>query len=93
LNPLAVAAPAAGRWGNAGRNSINGPHQFTLGASLARTFRSTDRISYDVRAEAANALNTVTFPAWNTVAGNAQFGLPIAANPMRSIQLIFRTRF
>ncbi|MBM3757118.1 MAG: TonB-dependent receptor [Acidobacteria bacterium] len=93
LNPLAVAAPAAGRWGNAGRNSINGPHQFTLGASLARTFRSTDRISYDIRAEAANALNTVTFPAWNTVTGNAQFGLPIAANPMRSIQIIFRTRF
>src|SRR6185503_9880486 len=30
LNPSAFAAPAPGRWGNAGRNSIAGPAQFTL---------------------------------------------------------------
>ena len=93
LNPLAYVAPASGRWGNAGRNSITGPSQFVLNASLARTFRSSERLSYDFRLEAANALNYVTFPSWNTVVGNAQFGLPTSANPMRSVQAIFRTRF
>jgi hypothetical protein len=93
LNPAAYAEPAADRWGNAGRNTITGPAQFALGASLARTFRSSGRISYDFRLEASNVLNTVTYPSWNTVTGNAQFGLPMSANPMRSIQAIFRARF
>jgi hypothetical protein len=93
LNPAAYAIAAPGRWGNAGRNSITGPAQFALNASLARTFRATDRISYDFRLEAANVLNTVTYPSWNTVVGNAQFGLPNSANPMRTIQAIFRARF
>jgi hypothetical protein len=93
LNPAAVAAPVAGRWGNAGRNSITGPPQFALTASLGRTFRSTERFSLDVRMDAANALNSVRFPSWNTVVGNAQFGLPVTANPMRTMQLTVRTRF
>lgn len=93
LNPLAYVAPAPGRWGNAGRNSITGPSQFVLNASLARTFRSSERLSYDLRLEGANALNYVSFPSWNAVVGNAQFGLPNTANPMRSLQAIFRMRF
>ncbi|MBI4906422.1 MAG: TonB-dependent receptor [Acidobacteria bacterium] len=93
LNPAAVTAPAAGRWGNAGRNSITGPSQFLFNANLGRTFRSTDRVSVDFRLDAANILNTVTFPYWNTVAGNAQFGLPTTANAMRTIQAVLRMRF
>jgi hypothetical protein len=50
-------------------------------------------MSFDFRIDAANALNYVTFPSWNTVVGNAQFGLPPAANPMRTIQTVFRMRF
>ena len=64
-----------------------------MNASLGRTFRSTDRISVDFRLEAANVLNTVRFPSWNTVVGNAQFGLPMSANSMRSVQAILRMRF
>jgi hypothetical protein len=93
LNPAAYASPAPGAWGNAGRNSINGPHQFVVNASVMRTFRPSDRISMDVRVDANNVTNTPTFPSWNTVAGNAQFGLPNATNPMRSIQLTMRARF
>ena len=93
LNPAAYTTPGGGRWGNAGRNSITGPSQFVLNASLGRTFRSTDRISIDLRVDAANALNYVTFPSWNTIAGNAQFGLPNVANPMRTVQTALRLRF
>ncbi len=93
LNPAAYRAPAAGGWGNAGRNSITGPRQFGVNSSLGRTFRSAERISYDFRVDATNSTNTPTFQSWNTVAGSAQFGLPNATNPMRSLQMTFRMRF
>ena len=93
LNPAAYTAPATGQWGNAGRNSITGPAQFTLDAGLGRTFRLSDRVNADLRIDAANALNHVTFPNWNTVVTSAQFGLPVTANPMRSVQTTFRLRF
>jgi hypothetical protein len=93
LNPAAYAKPAAGKWGNAGRNSINGPGQFGVNSTIGRTFRGTDRITMDLRVDAANATNTPTFPSWNTVYGNSQFGLPNAANQMRSVQATFRMRF
>ena len=93
LNPAALAAPASGHWGNAGRNSITGPAQFSLNASMARTFRFSDRVSADLRIDATNALNHVTFPSWNTIVASAQFGLPIAANAMRTVQATLRVRF
>jgi hypothetical protein len=93
LNPAAVAPPAAGHWGNAGRNSIAGPRQFSLNASMARTFRFTDRISSDFRLDTINTLNHVTYTAWNVVATSPQFGLPAAANSMRTVQATMRVRF
>ncbi len=93
LNTAAYAAPAPGRWGSAGRNSITGPSQFTLNASLSRTFAAGDRLSLDFRLEALNALNHPVFPSWNTVVTSAQFGLPNPANPMRSVQTVVRLRF
>lgn len=93
LNPAAYKAPAAGRWGNAGRNTITGPGQFSLDASLARNFQVDDRMSLEVRVDASNALNHVTYPSWNTTVGSSQFGLPLSANPMRSMQMTARLRF
>ncbi len=93
LNPAAVAAPAPDRWGNAGRNSIAGPSQFSLNASLARTLRLNERFSADFRLDSANALNRVTYTRWNTTATSPQFGLPLAANPMRTVQAVMRVRF
>jgi hypothetical protein len=93
LNPAAYTIPAAGYWGNAGRNTITGPGQFALNANMSRTFRLTDRFSGDLRIDATNALNHPTFPSWNTVITSNQFGLPTTANAMRSIVTTFRVRF
>jgi len=93
LNPAAYAAPQPGQWGNAGRNSIIGPTQFSLHASLGRAFRLSDRYNLDFRVDATNVLNHVNYTAWNTVINGAQFGLPAAANPMRSIETNLRVRF
>ncbi|HEX4170158.1 MAG TPA: TonB-dependent receptor [Bryobacteraceae bacterium] len=93
LNPGAYAAPLAGQWGNAGRNTIEGPSQFSLNASLGRTFRLTDHFNLDMRLDATNALNHVNYTTWGTTINSPQFGLPVAANAMRSVQTTVRLRF
>jgi hypothetical protein len=93
LNPAAYSPPVAGQWGNAGRNSIRGPLQFTFNGSLARTFRLHDRYSLDIRADSANVLNHPTYSSWNTTINSSQFGLPVSANSMRTMQLTVRVRY
>jgi hypothetical protein len=85
LNAAAYAAPPPGQFGNAGRDSITGPSMFNTNASLARTFRLTDRLNLSFSIAANNPLNHVTYPAWNTTFGSSQFGLPSTANAMRSV--------
>lgn len=93
LNAAAYAAPTAGAWGDAGRNSITGPNTFSLDGALQRTFRPSGRLYLDARMDATNVLNHPVFTKWNTALGNAQFGEPVAVNPMRSLQLTMRLRF
>ena len=93
LNPLAYTAPAAGEWGNAGRNSATGPQQFLLNAAVGRTFRWGERFNIDWRLDASNVLNRVIYTSVNTIVGSEQFGLPNRAAQMRKIQSTLRVRF
>jgi hypothetical protein len=93
LNSAAYTAPLPGQWGSAGRNSIAGPSQFSLDTSLARTFRPSQRFYIDARVDATNLLNHAVFAGWITTLNSTQFGLPSAANPMRSLQTTIRLRF
>jgi len=93
LNPAAFTAPAPGQWGNAGRNTITGPSQFSLNAAAQRTFRLTDRFSATLRISSVNPLNHPTYPSWVTLVSSAQFGLPTGANAMRSFQTSLRVTF
>jgi len=93
LNPKAYAAPLPGQWGNAGRDSITGPSQFTVVASAGRTFRLGDRLTGDLRIDSTNPINHVTFPSWNTTFSSALFGLPAMANAMRTLTTGFIVRF
>lgn len=102
VNASAYAPPVAGQWGNAGRDSITGPGQFTLDSALARTFRPHGKLYLDLKVSATNLLNHPEFTSWNTLwvpssspalPGNAQFGLPASAGAMRSLQTVLRVRF
>ncbi len=93
LNRAAYTAPLSGQWGSAGRNSITGPAQFTLNGALGRTFRLTDRYNLDLRVNSTNLLNHVTYTSWNTTITSPQFGIPLSANAMRSMQTTLRLRF
>ena len=92
LNPLAYTAPS-GTWGNAGRDSITGPAQFSMNASFARTFRLRDRYSLDLQIASVNPINHVTFANYNTTINNPQYGTAASPNAMRSLQTTLRLRF
>jgi outer membrane receptor protein involved in Fe transport len=49
------------RFGNVGRNSLRGPGFFNMDLSLFRTFRVTEGINFQFRADALNALNHPNF--------------------------------
>jgi hypothetical protein len=93
LSAAAFAAPAAGAWGDARRNSITGPDQISLDTGMARTFRLRSKWNLDVRAQATNLLNHAAWTGWNTTVNSTVFGLPAAANPMRSLLWTSRLRF
>ncbi len=49
--------PAKGIFGNAGRNSMRGPHMFTSNMSLLKKFVITERVGAEFRVEAFNVFN------------------------------------
>ena len=95
LNPAAYVAPAAGQWGNARRDSIAGPNQFGMSASMNRTFRLHDRYTLDAQVNASNVLNHVVISGYNTtwIANSRTFGAPLGAKDMRSMSVQLRMRF
>jgi hypothetical protein len=93
LNPLAYTIPAAGDWGDAGRNSVRGPRQFSLNAGITRSFPVTQRLNIDWRIDATNLLNRVTYSTVSTILNSPQFGLATSTNDMRKIQTSIRVRF
>ena len=93
LNPAAFSAPLPGQWGDARVGAITGPNQFSLNASMQRGFHLHDRYSLTVQIDSFNALNHVTYTAWNTSILSATFGEPSNANTMRKNTLTMRLRF
>jgi len=93
LNLQAVTAPAAGQWGNAGVGSITGPSQFSMNASMQRSFKLSDRFNLSLQINANNPLNHVVFGSWTTLITSQQFGIPTNPNGMRSVTTNLRLTF
>ena len=93
LNAAAFGPPAAGQWGDVGRNSVTGPDQLTLSGQLSRTFRPHGKLYLDVTVNGTNVLNHPAFTSWNNYVTNTQFGQPVGAGGMRDLQTVFHLRF
>jgi hypothetical protein len=94
FTPAAFAAPPAFTYGNAGRNSVYGPPMQTLDFALARAFRISERMNFQFRAEAFNALNKVNLGTPNRFVNTPQFGtITMAMTPGREMQLSARLSF
>ena len=93
LNPMAFTIPV-GHWGDAGRNIITGPSQFTMNSSMARNFKD----NIDLKFDSTNTLNHPIFggagsPGWNNIVNSSQFGLLANPGGMRVVQVTLRVRF
>lgn len=93
FDTTSFAAPAANRFGNAGRNSLRGPGFATYDLSAVRNFRLRERFRLEVRGEAYNVTNS---PRWgnptNSV-NNASFGQILSASNERELQIAARITF
>jgi hypothetical protein len=93
LNAAAFAAPASGQFGDARRDSITGPSQFSLNATMLRSFRLHDRYNLDFQLAANDALNHISYPSWNTTFNSPLFGTPTGSPPTRKVIAQMRLRF
>ena len=86
VNPAAYAAPLPGTWGDAGRNSIRGPAQFSLDASVARVFRLRGRLNLEWRSRRPTS-SIASRSRRSTPSSRARSSaMPTLANPMRRLQ-------
>jgi len=93
FNTDAFTVPTSGTFGNAGRNTIIGPGQRLLNASIGRDVRLSSNRVMSIRVEANNVLNTVNWGAVDTTVNSPTFGQIISVQPMRSVQLNLRFRY
>ncbi|MEO6467150.1 MAG: carboxypeptidase regulatory-like domain-containing protein [Pyrinomonadaceae bacterium] len=61
LDPSAFATPAAGEWGDLGRNALDGPIFRQLDVILAKRFRFNETMNIEFRTEFFNILNQANF--------------------------------
>ena len=94
FNPAAFSTPAAFTFGNVGRNTVYGPGLQTLDLALQREFSLTEKLRFQFRAEAFNALNHTNLGTPNRFVNTPQFGtITEAATPGREVQLGLRLSF
>jgi hypothetical protein len=94
FNPKAFATPPAYTFGDVGRNSLYGPSLRTLDIAVVRSFRMTERSSFQFRAEAFNALNMVNLGTPNRFVNTPQFGtITMPMTPGRELQMSARVSF
>jgi trimeric autotransporter adhesin len=80
-------------FGNAPRNSIQGPGVVTNNMSLSKTMNMGDTRSMEIRATINNVFNTVQYSGVNTTEGSPTFGEVTSVGAMRSFQFLARFRF
>jgi trimeric autotransporter adhesin len=92
INAFSSVIPA-GQYGDAGRDIITGPTQFSMSGSASRTLRLGERKNLDIRFDATNLLNHFAYTSYNMTYGTAQFGLPTGATGARSFNMTARFHF
>ena len=96
FNPAAYSLPTAtpgycNAFGNATRDSIEGPGTVQNNMALSKTVSMGDTRSMEIRASINNVFNTVQYSGVNTTVGTPTFGQVSSTGGMRSFQ--FRAQF
>jgi hypothetical protein len=92
FNTAAFAVPAAGTFGNAGRNILRGPGFNSVDMAVSRRF-SVGTSSVQLRLEMFNVLNRANFLLPNRVVDSPQFGVISQALAARQGQIGLKWNF
>jgi hypothetical protein len=94
FDPAAFVPNQPGRYGNVGRNLINGVAQSTTDLALVKAFPIGDRFGkLQFRAEFYNSLNHVNFGGPTASVNNRNFGRILSAGSPRILQFALRYTF
>ena len=101
LNPLAFSIPAAGTWGNAGRNLIRAPGHWQIDTALEKSVHLTEKLALQFRAEAFNVFNVAQLGNPVVNLSSSTYGLinsafntsPTGSGTPREIELSLRLGF
>lgn len=93
LNPAAFSVPAAGTFGNVGRNSLVGPGFIGLDMAMAKSFTLAGSRRLELRAEAFNLLNRRNYLQVGRLVNQANFGQILSQSDPRQLQFGARLVF
>ena len=93
FNTAAFAVPAAGTFGNLGRNVLSGPGTNNWDVSLHKNFSLGEKVLAQFRAEFYDAPNHLSWFGVGTTLGSANFGQITSATDPRSLQFALRLSF
>jgi hypothetical protein len=94
FNTGAFRLPEPGSFGDAGRNTIDGPGSWILDLNLARSIPlSSEGQRLLITLEASNVFNHVNYTGLDTVVNSTAFGRVTSVGAMRQIKMNFRFMF
>lgn len=93
FNTAAFAVPAAGTFGNLGRNAVVGPGTNNWDISLQKIFSIREKQALEFRAEFYNAPNHFSYYGVATTVGASNFGQVTSATDPRTLQFGLRYSF
>lgn len=93
FNPDAYAETQGLTFGNSGRNSLNLTHRTNFDMSVYKTFKATDRVNIQFRAEGFNIFNHTQWNGLNNDVGSDFFMRPSGAHMARVFQFGLKLEF
>ena len=94
FNTAAYTQPAIGQFGTEGRNDVRAAGLDNLDFSLFKNFSIKERVKFQIRGEAFNALNHTQLGAPNHSVGSANFGVINGVQiPGRIVQVGAKIKF
>ena len=93
FNTAAFTAPPFGQFGDARRNSIEGPGSLVFGMGLNKVFQLREAEALEFRIQASNIFNTPQYGSIDTNVNSRTFGQVLSIGQMRTVQLSGRLRF
>jgi len=93
FNTSAFAFPSFGSFGDAGRNTLDGPGFVNFNTSLMKTTKLREGLDLQFRAEAFNLFNHPNFNLPDNFLGSPTFGRILSAGSPRHIQFGLKLLF